>query len=117
MEGLSLDAHVDQDLRRCKARAVLARELLCTLHEALHAVGVDELQRAALEGSEAPAEDRTDIRIGHRAHHALGEALGGLVGLGEQESIDQVRLRQRLGSLELLLEAWPESLGCSLRVL
>ena len=108
LEASAFLGHFHQDRRGLEALAIFLGELLRALDEVFDAIGVDVLQGAALEGGEAPAEDRADVGVGDRLHDLFSVALGGLVGLGEHQAVHQVLLGQLLGQREGLGQARPQ---------
>src|SRR3954465_10653133 len=71
VEGGAARRHVEEDLGRREAGAVLRREGPAELDEALRAHEVDVGQRAARVGREAEAEDRADVGLARIGDHAL----------------------------------------------
>jgi len=70
------------DRRRCRGletRAEAGRQLAATRDECRCTHGVDELQRATVEGCKSPAEDAADVGVSHRTQHAFLEAARRLV--------------------------------------
>src|SRR5207253_3533838 len=78
VERVALGGHLDEELRRLEARAVLLLKRLHHIDEALGAEHVDPGERPARVGCEAEAEDRAHVRLAHVGEHALFEAARGL---------------------------------------
>src|SRR5205823_5327954 len=81
-------------------------------------VAVDVLEHSTGPAREADAEDRADVRVGHRLDHALVEALDRLDRLDEQHALLQVFERDvELAAAERLGEARPEPRALAILVL
>ena len=66
-----------------------------------------------MERRKTPAQDRADVRVRHRAHHAFREAPGGFVGLHEEQAIHHFALGERLrGPREVFASSGQSRLGC-----
>src|SRR3954453_21980390 len=85
IEGLALLGHINEQLRRRKARAVFFLELLAEVDEGLRAHHVDVGQRAAGVRRKTEAEDRADVGLAHVGDDLLLEGTRGLDRLHYQE--------------------------------
>src|SRR5262245_63759102 len=91
IEALALRRHLEQELVRLEALAVLLRELLAQRDELPRAHHVDVGERAARIGRVAEAEDRSDIRLAHVGQHVLLEAARGFERLDREQARLQLR--------------------------
>src|SRR5512139_3406793 len=87
MEWLVALRALAQPLRRLEPLAVALRQPVALRDEVADAERVDVRQRAAGPGREPPAEDRAEVRLGSRGHHALLHAARGLERLDAQQSL------------------------------
>jgi hypothetical protein len=95
--------------RQHKARTVLSRQFRTPLGKRIHALAIDELQRAACPGRKTDAEDRTDVAVMHRGQHAFLQAAGGLDCLAVQQAVFDVLLDALIDQKQPLLLG-----GCNL---
>src|SRR5262245_47162862 len=124
IERVVLGRHVEEQLRRLEARAVLLLERLALFDEALGAHHVDIAERATRERGKAEAEDRADIAFAHVGEHAFLEDARGLERLHDEEALFQLLHESGIGvdlvgrqALALqLFEPVPQVLRTGLRV-